>query len=626
MTLDELKTGENIIDTTAGKVEDAVSNNPSYYASADDPHFSTNNGVRGNHIPNGDAMVGRTPTVDSLDEAKPITPKITQVQSAPINLNELPTFDPNTLPKRPPTPNEMEEDIMRSLEAAVDREIDSITERMDAVTEMQRQEMIDAMHRQDAINNASIPASMDTFASSEENDPDTVRSFDVEVEEETAVTPSIASDNDNGVAVTTIPKDDAIGTINYPSTKEPIDYSTIPCEEKKPAKDIIPYEEVPDDVLEDDEDGSSTFDLFDTLQADLNVETGAGPETGNNEELPELTDEEIVSNLRTEVKSFTKKAKKKLDLSKFKVADVPISASKAVSFSIEDTNKADWVLPNAQAAITVTGLSGPELIAMDPENSTRNKINTQKDIFSIIYRHIDNPNKGTFEFWMKTTRFSDISHIYFALYMATFHGSNFIHYECPGCGNIFIQDVDFRTLVAFKDDETEGKMRAIVNNHLTKHKPYKVTCYQVSDKYAVDIKEPSLWNTVIELTSLSDTFTEKYEDVLDLMSFINNIYYIDEEHGALIPIDTYPVKDSISRTVANRISAYADVIRQIDSDDFFALRAKIANTISEEGGDLISYKTPECACPRCKRVIPEQKREGSDLLFMRHQLGALGVM
>lgn len=612
MTLDDLKGGGNIIDTTAGKVVEPIGNNPSYYASEGDPHFATNSGVRGNHVP-GNTMVGRTPTVDSLDDI-PATPKINQVQSAPINLNDLPTFDPDTLPKRPPAPNELEDSIMNDLEAAVGREIESITERMDAVTEMQRQEMLDSINRQEAQNIASVPTDMDTFSDNGEYNPETVRSFDSDAEEETepeTVIPSLHADNDYGVTVNS-------------TVETAID---IPSKEPEPVPVVVPYEETPDDVLEDDEDGSSTFDLFDTIQDDINAETGNTPSLDAEDEiLPSLTDEEIVSNLRTEVKSFTKKAKKKFDLSKFKVSDVPMSASKAVSFSIEDTNKADWVLPNAQASLTVTGLSGPELIAMDPENSTRNKVNTQKDIFSIIYRHIDNPNKGTFEFWMKTTRFSDISHIYFALYMATFHGSNFIHYECPGCGNIFIHDVDFRTLVSFKDEETENKMRAIVNNHLTKHKPYKVTCYQVSDKYAVDIKEPSLWNTVIELTSLSDAFTEKYEDVLDLMSFINNIYYIDEEHGALIPINTNPVKDSIARTVANRISAYADIIRQIDSDDFFALRAKIASTITEEGGDLISYKTPECTCPRCKRVIPEQKREGSDLLFMRHQLGALGVM
>lgn len=614
MTLDELK-GNNIIDTTAGKVETVTPITTGHYASENDPHFSTNDGYRGRPADYNSSMTGRTPTVDNLEA---IPREIKQVQSAPIDMNQLNSFDISTLPKKPEPPNELEDALMGDLSAAVDREIESISERMDAVTEMQRQEMLDELTNVEQRNVASIPTNMDTYHDTD-YEPETVMQFDEPVipigltENATAnnvhtdpVIYDLTTDHDSAIA-------NKVGAV-----------STVTTSEESASIDTFFVETSKEDFDEPNEEVADTFDLLDTIQDDIAKEYGDSLDITEDEDSIEVvSDEEIVKNLQTEVKKSIGSLKKKFDLSKFKVSDVPMAASKAVSFSVKDLNTADWVLPNSNTCITVTGLSGPELISMDPGNSSRNRINTQKDIYSTIYRHIQDPNKGTFEHWMKTTRFSDIQHIYFALYKATFSGSNFIHYECPKCHNIFIQDLDFEDLIEYKDEETAAKIKAIMNGH-TRYKPYSVTRYQVSDEYVVDIKEPSLWNTVIEITSLSDAFVEKYEDVVDLMSFIHKMYVIDEETMTLIPIDTNAVKGDIGRTTINKIAAYADVIRKISSDNFFALRSKIVSTF--DSNEDISYRTPACNCRKCQTMIPEQKREGSELLFMRHQLGALGVM
>ena len=126
MTLDELK-GNNIIDATAGKVETVTPITTGHYASENDPHFSTNDGYRGRPADYNSSMTGRTPTVDNLEA---IPREIKQVQSAPIDMNQLNSFDISTLPKKPEPPNELEDALMGDLSAAVDREIESISERM----------------------------------------------------------------------------------------------------------------------------------------------------------------------------------------------------------------------------------------------------------------------------------------------------------------------------------------------------------------------------------------------------------------------------------------------------------------------------------------------------------------
>lgn len=602
MTLDELKNG-NVIDTTSGKVENVISNN---YPSQNDPHFSTNDGYRGRPANNNANFSERILTVDNLED---IPKEIKQVQSAPIDMNQLSSFDINSLPKKPAPPNELEDTLMNSLEQAVDREIESISERIDAVTEMQRKEMLDELANKEKANIASIPSDMENYRAAD-FEPETVVKYDAE----DLTTPD--KEINNIINTDKITDEDF-----HPSAES--DASLTEEEFFREDAEYTPE----DEGYESDSQG--TFDLLDSIHDDIAKEYGDTLEVNDDEiddeelVVEEVSDEEIVKNLQSEVKKSIGSLKKKFDLSKFKISDIPMAASKAVSFSVKDLNTADWVLPNANTNVTVTGLSGPELITMDPQNSSRNRVNTQKDIHSIIYRHIQDPNKQTFEHWMKTTRFSDIQHIYFALYKATFSGSNFIHYECPKCHNIFIQDLDFEDLVAYKDEDTKKKMKAALNGH-SNPKPYSITRYQVSDNYVVDIKEPSLWNTVIEITSLSDAFVEKYEDVIDLMSFIHKMYIIDEEHMALIPIDTNPVKGDIARTTINKIAAYADVIRKISSDNFFALRSKIVSTF--DSNEDITYRTPACNCRKCQTMIPEQKREGSELLFMRHQLGALGVM
>jgi len=623
MTLDDMM-GNNMIDATAGKVnpvEHVVQTNGST-----DPQFASNERIRG--VPEGMETTSRTPVYDNIANVPTAQPakEIKVIQSAPVDLSEGKKFDISSLPSKPAEPNQLEENLMDDLSRAVERECDSITERMNGVLEMQRQEMIQELQAKEVSNNNSIPVDMGVYDEGVEVETEVIYDSAPTAEDNTETviqepiyTPSVTTQRYPANA----PVEEEISvSINVEDTYTPSDDAIFNV-----SNDIEVTEDkveaaldVPEEETANEDDFSVELDLLQTFSnADMipNDNETLAPAAPN--------DEEIIEQLKSEVSRVISPIKEKVDFSKFSIAKAPMAASKIINFSVKDVNRADWILPNAKTAVSVTGLSGPELIMMDPTNTTRNKVNTQKDIYSVIYRHIDNPNKGSFEFWLKTTRFSDIQHVYFALYMATFKGSNFIHYECPKCGNIFIHDMDFEDIVKYKDEETKKKVNDIINGHLYNQKAYPVTRYQMSDDYVVDIKEPSMWNTVIEASSLSSAFTEKYADVVNLIASINAIYYIDRNAMQLVPIETDPVKGDVARTTANKYSIYGDVLRKLPSDDFFALRSKVISVVGEEE-DMFTYRTPACKCPKCNADIPETPREGAEMLFTRHQLGALGVI
>ena len=349
------------------------------------------------------------------------------------------------------------------------------------------------------------------------------------------------------------------------------------------------------------------------IKSDLNKELG---ETGR-------SDDEMLNELRTAIRSHTNSIKNKINLRDFKISDTPISAAQVATFSIKDVNQADWVLPNAKRVITTRGLSGPELFAMNPQNSNKNKINTFRQIYGIIYKHIVSKKPKTFDEWLKVTRFSDIDHIYAALHRATFSGSNFIHYECPECHHIFVNDYDFENdMVVYADDKAKAKIQSIMRSNDTSIPDYNVELNQISDRYVVGLKDPSIWNMVMETAALSDDFLSKYEDLIDTMSFIDSIYLIDGD--TLRPVDFGYDKSNPAKSTARKITILSDIIRTLSSDNYFALRGYIAKLFSTSND--IAYQIPAAKCPKCGHEIAAEPSEAMRILFTRHQLGALEVV
>lgn len=635
MNLDDLRNNSGtVIDATQGKIEPKPFKPTPVHT---DPVISTNDGYTGG--------ASRTPTTENLPEPRQI--KEVNAGGAILDENYKP-FDINSLPKKQEEPSELETTLMGNLEKAVDAEIESIDQRMEAIKDMQYKEFLEENERKVAANNASIDAVNAEFGSTD-YEPETEVQYDsdnmVELRGRGAYSKydedeanAVIASMDTEEVETDDPISDqmingAINSINYDASEEEkdmaelnkeISYETSPVVEAEETQEQEPERETvtatTEEIIPEVESGVTEEEFFaKTTSLEEDLQSSEAETTGN---APAIDEEKMLDELRSSVRANITPLKKKIDLSKFSIAKTPMSASKAVSFSMEDVNRADWVLSHARIAQSFSGLSGSEIFSMDPTNSNRSKINTFKDIYSIIYRHILNTDKGTFEQWMKSTRFSDIQDIYFGLYRATFYGSNFVNYECPECHHVFIKDYPFDSMVKYKDDETKAELDRILQGHITTKNPYPITRYQVSDNYVFDIREPSVWNTVIEMASLSDDFLEKYEDLINTIIGIDKIYVIDYENQTLVPIDPEAVSGNVVKTVANKIKVYSKIIRdKIPSDNFFDLRTKIAEKFNNN--DDMSYIVPECNCPRCNKKIEERAIDASDLLFTRHQLGAL---
>lgn len=528
-------------------------------------------------------LTGSQATVngEKIEPIKNPTIKAVPVVSGPVDTNNLRPVDiDRILPKREPAPNPIETKLMDDLDAAVDREIENITKLHEDIAAKQEEE----------YEAAELEREEQELSKDDEFALNGTVSADDGIDE-------YEDDDDEDDIIDTIKNNDR--TVAYDDHDVKNDNKTF----EKPKINIL-------DNIDDD-------DLFDDATDEKN-------ENNNDAEADTLLEE-----LKNQIKQRVEPIKKSFDLSKFTISQKAVSAQKVMKLAIQvHQNVADWVLPSAGRSISVSGLSGPEILKLNPENSNRNRQNTFRDMYRVIYDHIVDGNKPDFEVWLKQTRFVDMQHIYFALYMATFGGSNFLNYTCPKCEKVFIKDVDFKDMVMYADDETKEKINCMLKQDTTSHSSdsYNVELIQVSNSYVLGIKTPSIWNVIMETASLSEKFLDKYSDLIDMVSYIDSAYLIDEQNGMLIPVNTKPDPNDMAKTAARRIKAMYDIIATLNSEEFYALRSKI-NEHDEFATSKISYKIPETICPHCATKVPENRNVTPDnMLFMRHQLAAIANM
>lgn len=566
---------------------------------------------------------------ESNDTAIPTSKRFIPVNAGPVNMdNVIPVDIDQILPKQEKA-TVMDNELMNALDMAVDREIESITERHDQLFQAQEKELEEkeaaaeeeAMRADDefAVNGTSAFVSTSNSDLADDMYEDNVAPIigkrysafiDDSMTTEKAVsevisdTPAIVDDKVI-IKETSIANEVVTTESNGEETAEniPVDIEPVVPELKPIAIPVL--DNIDNDHLFDDDDETE------------------------NEANDAPSSDEVLEDLKKQVRDRLGIGTiKKLDLSKFSVAQKAISAQKVMKLAVQQhQNAADWVLPSANRSITVTGLSGPEILKLNPENSNRNKINTFRDMYRVIYDHIIDGNKPEFEAWLKVTRFADLQHIYFALYMATFGGSNFTNYVCPKCNKTFINDIgSFDEMVMYATEEAKAKVRNILKMDSTSSgDKYEANLVAISNQYAVALRTPSIWNVIIETASLSDKFLEAYADQIDLIAYIDTAYLIDQENMNLIPIDTKPDPNDIAKTAGRRIRVMHDLINKLDSQELYALRSAI-NELDESAND-ISYKIPGCKCPDCGSDVPGNDQIGPDgMLFTRHQLAAIASM
>jgi hypothetical protein len=312
-----------------------------------------------------------------------------------------------------------------------------------------------------------------------------------------------------------------------------------------------------------------------------------------------------------------------LDLTGYTISKEAISINSILGEEVSEETF-DWPLMSAGKVVSMKKFSGVEIEALNGGNS-KSRFHNLRAIYHQFYNHIVEANKPDFETWLKVTSFMDIPHLYMAAYNASFNDSNYIPMTCIAdkCNNIFLTDnINIaEKMTKFKDDKAKGKFNEIMNNlKIECNNVYETTIVPVSDKFAIGFRNPSIFNTLFENAILEQKFVDKYQKVLYLMVYIDNIYHITNDKR-LVPVSLKVDPKDIVKTTKYRISVYAKALQALPSDGF-QLVSNVINSINELGED-VTYQLPEVNCPKCNHIIPAEDAEASRLLFSRHQLALI---
>lgn len=528
---------------------------------------------------------------EEITEAKEKKLTATVITDAAMS-QDVQEFDPTTIVPKKEKVDVGANEIFSALDAAVEREKKSLDERY--------QKLEEAMY-EDYLNKDDEEQSV--------ADPTTAKKAYVDI--------AVGDDDDLFETATKSTTGDAEKTYKvyekendaFPTQDAKFDLEPLMNANKEEEKAVSIKRSVSDEIAYDEDEVDSDFE-----------DTAATTKQEEKQAEDEMND--IVENLKIAARSTMRPKMNTIDLSQFKIGNKGVKSSTVILREEKDVDMADWVMYEAKHPITMSALTGPELIKLDPENSSRNRYNTLRDIYKIIYDHVVDSKKVSFDAWMKQTRYADIDHIYFALYMATFHGSNFISYQCPDCKKVFIQDVSFKEMVKYKDDTIEGKIKEIMSMSTDNGEiPYDVDLVQINDTYVFGMRSPSLYNIAMETAGLPENLLEKYADLIDTITYIDSIYVIDYTNKELTPVIIPTVKDDPVKSTAKKIKTMYNILKTLSSDEYYVLRgyiSKLGELTSE-----ISYIVPGAKCPDCDKEIPaNENTSAQDLLFTRHHLGA----
>ena len=387
--------------------------------------------------------------------------------------------------------------------------------------------------------------------------------------------------------------------------------------------EIVINKDIDDDLGLLDDEEESEFDKEETAEAEEQRKVLEA-------EQKEKT-EKIYDTIRKEMSEKFKPVTNAIDLSKFRISKKTVSGSRVLK-EINDSaiECADGVLYEEKRCVRMSALSALEIEKLDPSrarNGNENQI--MIDRMRLIYDHIiDESKPSSFNEWAKTVSMSSINDYFFTLYKATFGKANIITYTCD-CDNVFLQTKPINDMIKFRNDEVKAKYFDILHNGTRESKPLTTELFQISDDYVAELRKPSLYDLFIEQSYIPKDFSDKYSDLILLLSYIENIYMINRSTGELLKIDTKPDFTNKTLTAKRRIKIFASIIKNLNSDQLTNLSVKTNDfdegELDEDGNRIvnISYQTPETVCPKGGKKIEGQPDRPDAMVFTRHQLGLL---
>lgn len=371
---------------------------------------------------------------------------------------------------------------------------------------------------------------------------------------------------------------------------------------------------------------------------ELDLETGSattefkemddqGEEIAEEEEdQVDVSQEETLKELQKLATEKLRPVSKSLDIKSFSRAKKPTANLKMLKNNQTRVKAAKWVLPEQEAIVMMKEFLGSELEELRNNSTRSDNLEMLNRRYRMIYDHIVSEKPESYDTWLKTTPFADVDHYFFAAYIASFKGTNFLPMTCSNskCQKIHLtDDIPILDMVKFKDDAARNKFLALYKS--TKEKAnelYLTEIVPLSDTIAIGFKEASIYS-LFEIASLDVRFREKFSAILDYFPYIDAVYIIDRDSQQLIPIGHKLYPDNAAKTTKSKIVMINKALETLSIDQFGPIKAYVSALISKRSEVGFSYIIPEFTCSNCGTKIPEQDVSGEELVFTRYQLGAL---
>ena len=399
------------------------------------------------------------------------------------------------------------------------------------------------------------------------------------------------------------------------------------------------YSEESNATLTEETDLSNDEDaVFDAPDIDLDVEEGVESigdsvedttddnedEEINNSEIAETDDDTILKQLQDMATERLKPTSKKLDISSFTVVKKPVT-NVMPFFKPNKAKVAKWVLPTQKATIFMKEFSGSELEKLREYSEDRNSVDALNRRFHMIYDHIASARPSSFEQWLKVTPYRDVDHYFFAIYIASFNGANFLPEDCINtrCKKTFLtDDIKIMDMVKFENSKAKEEFSKLYKSEASpiSNGLFVSEVVPLSESVAIGFREPSIYN-VFELASLDDATRRRYSSIIDYIPYIDDLYVINQETHELIPVGYKKYTNNAVKTVQSKLQKYEKIFNTLSVDEFGPVKAYVRDIIAMNPG--MYYVYPAVECPQCHTMTKEQRTSAEELVFTRYQLGAL---
>lgn len=344
----------------------------------------------------------------------------------------------------------------------------------------------------------------------------------------------------------------------------------------------------------------------------------------HNSEPAEADDETILKQLQDMATERLKPTSKKLDISSFTVVKKPVS-NVMPFFKPNKAKVAKWVLPTQKATIFMKEFSGSELEKLREYSEDRNSVDALNRRFHMIFDHIASARPSSFEQWLKVTPYRDVDHYFFAIYIASFNGANFLPEDCINtkCKKTFLtDDIKIMDMVKFENKKAKEEFSKLYKSEASPvtNGLFVSEVVPLSESVAIGFREPSIYN-VFELASLDAATRRRYSSIIDYIPYIDELYVINQETHELIPVGYKKYTDNAVKTVQSKLQKYEKIFNTLSVDEFGPVKAYVRDIIAMNPG--MYYVYPAVECPQCHTMTKEQRTSAEELVFTRYQLGAL---